>query len=63
MLNHGITPICTGLVRVKRQFMTRQGGPISSRLRILLSKEFTSDLPIFVWLMPTRRGTFSSTLG
>jgi len=56
MLNHGITPICTGLVRVKRQFMTRQGGPISSRLRILLSKEFTSDLPIFVWLIAHPEG-------
>ena len=56
MLNHGITPICTGLVRAKKPFMTRQGGPISSRLRILLSKEFTSDLPIFAWLISHQEG-------
>jgi hypothetical protein len=56
MRNHGITPICTGLVRAKKPFMTRQGGPISSRLRILLSKEFTSDLPIFAWLIAHPEG-------
>ncbi len=53
---HGITPICTGRVRVKKPFLTRQGGPITSRLRILASREFTPDLPIFAWLIAHEEG-------
>lgn len=56
MLNHGITPICTGLVRVKKPFLTRQGGPITSRLRILASQDFTPGLPIFAWLIAHPEG-------
>jgi N-acyl homoserine lactone hydrolase len=56
MLNCGITPICTGLVRVKKPFLTRQGGPIISRLRILASQEFTPALPIFAWLIAHPEG-------
>jgi len=59
MLNHGITPICTGLVRVKKPFLTRQGGPITSRLRILASQEFTPGLPIFFLVDRTFGGRHS----
>ena len=56
MLKHGITPICTGLVRVKKPFLTRRGGPITSRLRILASQDFTPELPIHAWLIAHPEG-------
>lgn len=56
MLNPGITPICTGLVRVKKPLLTRQGGPLTSHLRILASREFTGDFPVFAWLITHPEG-------
>jgi glyoxylase-like metal-dependent hydrolase (beta-lactamase superfamily II) len=48
--------IRTGLVAVKKPFLTRQGGPIMSRLRILTSSQFTEPLPVLCWLLEHPEG-------
>ncbi|WP_026608118.1 N-acyl homoserine lactonase family protein [Methylocapsa acidiphila] len=56
MSNIGVIAINTGFVQVKKPFLTRKGGPIGSRLRILLSAEFSSDLPVLAWLISHPEG-------
>jgi N-acyl homoserine lactone hydrolase len=48
--------IQTGFVAVKKPFLTRHGGPIMSRLRILTSSQFTRPLPILCWLIEHPEG-------
>lgn len=58
MAIHGIHAIRTGGVAVKRPFLTRDGGAITSKLRILASESFTPDLPILCWLIEHEEGDF-----
>jgi N-acyl homoserine lactone hydrolase len=46
----------TGSVAVKKPFLTRNGGPILSRLRILTSSQFTQPLPVLCWLIEHPEG-------
>ena len=48
--------IQTGFVAVKKPFLTRHGGPIMSRLRILTSSQFTQPLPVLCWLIEHPEG-------
>ncbi len=45
-------------VAVKRPFLTRQGGAVTSKLRILASHSFTPELPILCWLIEHEEGDF-----
>lgn len=45
---HGL---CTGTVAVKTAFRTKRGNGILSKLNILLDKEFTEFMPIWVWVI------------
>lgn len=58
MQAHGIHPIRTGTAAVKVPFMTRDGGPVASRLRIFTSKAFTAPFPILSWLIEHDEGDF-----
>ncbi len=54
----GVHAIRTGGVAVKRPFLTRQGGAVTSKLRILASHSFTPELPILCWLIEHEEGDF-----
>lgn len=58
MATYGIHAICTGRVAVKLPFLTREGGAITSKLRILASRAFTPDLPVLCWLIEHEEGDF-----
>jgi N-acyl homoserine lactone hydrolase len=55
---HGIHPICTGTVAVKVPFLTRKGGEITSKLRIIASQSFTLPFPVLAWLIEHEEGDF-----
>ena len=52
----GVHAIRTGGVMVKVPLITREGGPITSKLRILTSKSFTPELPVLCWLIEHEEG-------
>lgn len=54
---HGIHAIRTGGVLVKRPFLTRQGGPITSKLRIIASRSYAPELPVLCWLIEHEEGS------
>jgi glyoxylase-like metal-dependent hydrolase (beta-lactamase superfamily II) len=58
MQQFGVHAIRAGGVAVKLELLTRKGGDITSKLRMLASRRFSPELPIYCWLVEHEEGDF-----